>query len=155
MNSVIDKIPKLAIAGLTTATIFVQSSTGQADISNEYQHELYRKSESLKSEYVSQRYGILSDVEINPFNLEVQKVIGNDDDFKAFLIETIAKLEKTYTVFGSSVEVFNDPNEGYKQIRINVFSVDEDKFEKYLSFVDSWIETIPENYLDKIVVSVA
>lgn len=154
-NSIVDIVPKLAVAGLATVTIFVQSSTGQVNFPTEYHHKSNYKNESLKLGYVAQKYGFLSNIEINEFNSEVQSFIGNDDTFKQFLTATISSLQNQYTVFGSSIEVINDPNEGYEQLRINIFSVDEDKFEKYISFIDSWAETAPPEYLNKIVLLVA
>lgn len=154
MNSILDKIPKLAITSLATATILAQVGTGQSDASNDIQQKLHLNSKMPYSEYVSQRYG-LSSVEIDQFNSEVLNFLGNDENFKQFLIGTLSKLQETYTVFGSSLEIANDPNENYNQLRINIYSMDEDKFEKYSNFVDSWVETAPVEYLEKIVLMVA
>lgn len=155
MNSVTDRIPKLAIASLATVSILTQNGTGQAAVSNELQYKSTLNRKMPSAEYISSRYGIMSNVEIIPFNSDIENFIDNDENFKNFIIDTLNKLQKNYVVFGSSLEISNDPSENHSQLRINIFSMDDDKFEKYLDFIDSWSEEVPYEYLDRIVIMVA
>jgi hypothetical protein len=155
MNSITERIPSIATIGLATFSIFAQPYTGEVTISPELSIVTkWDVDNNLRKSYLVERFGLSNVTNIMSFGSEVVALVNSIPGFSDFLDNTILKLQSSFDVFGYALEVYVDPVEAYESLRLNIFSMDDDKIEKYSNFIDSWVETVPEEFQDKILFSV-
>lgn len=153
MSSITDKMPSFAVLGLATISILSQSPSGQIAIRSEVP-EAWMGNRDVSKGYLSERFNLSNINQIMSFGSDVETLINSVSGFGDFLNETIVKLQSSFDVFGYTLEAYVDLSEGSECLRLNIFSMDDDKIEKYSNFIDSWVESVPSKFLDKLVFAV-
>lgn len=153
MSSVVEKIPMNFLVGLASVTL-TGSNLGTGQINNEYPSYKERLIDgaSAYSNYLSRNYNIRNISSI--VDKMAEKYIEENEGLSDFIDQSILRVQKEFTVFAHKVSLYVDPSEGYQQINIQIFSIDEDKMEKYFSFLDNWVESVPKKFLDQVAFSI-
>lgn len=144
MNNIAGKIPTNFILGLatvaSTTTVF---SSGDVSATYELAHHKMDFKPKYKAKLYNHNFNVKNLTSI--YNKQTRDFIGANKGLSTFLDQSILELQEYFNVFSHSVSIFEDPNEGYSQLQITIYSMDEDKIDKYCEFLDYWSEKVPRS----------
>ncbi len=149
MSSVINSIPVNFLVGLAGVSLATPSySSGEishieefSNVRSDYKYEdvtLYKK-ETYSINHL-----------VKSFNNTTKVFINQYSGLESFINESISKLKGYFVIFSHNIDIYEDPNESYSQVKITIYSMDENKIESFCNFIDEWVESVPVEFEDKI-----
>jgi|GEM_PF-3920041 len=150
MNNITDRLPINFLVGLATVGLCsTPSSSGDVIPMRNIAKHRSEFNQDIKQVYPTRSFEIKKITGI--FDETVKAYIKDKKGFNEFLDKTVLSLQGFFDIFSHKINLYIDPSEGYSQIKVTIFTMDENKVENYCKFLDAWVDGVPPEFADKII----